>query len=170
MILLSSLSMFSSREISFRRVLPRNFPEETRNDQRKIVQSLVYLETTWTIIFIDDISQNHVLWNSSRHYFDTKARFYFDSSQTRYPPSRSLSYSCCVSFPFVEFSFVFSFSLSSLSFLFHILSLIRNFLFSIFFFFLFSLLIRSQDLRPIFLDIHICIVSGKNHIHTSAFE
>lgn len=114
MILLSSLSIFSSREISFRRVLPRNFPEETRNDQRKIVQSLVYLETTWTIIFIDDISQNHVLWNSSRHYFDTKARFYFDSSQTRYPPFRSLSYSCCVSFPFVEFSFVFSFSLSLL--------------------------------------------------------
>lgn len=170
MILLSSLSIFSSREISFRRVLPRNFPEETRNDQRKIVQSLVYLETTWTIIFIDDISQNHVLWNSSRHYFDTKARFYFDSSQTRYPPFRSLSYSCCVSFPFVEFSFVFSFSLSLL-FLSFFISFPRFAIFCfLFFFFLFSFLIRSQDLRPIFLDIHICIVNGKNHIHTSAFE
>lgn len=134
MILLSSLSIFSSREISFRRVLPRNFPEETRNDQRKIVQSLVYLETTWTIIFIDDISQNHVLWNSSRHYFDTKARFYFDSSQTRYPPFRSLLFVLCF-FPICRvFLCFFFFSLSSLSFLFHILSSIRNFLFSIFFF------------------------------------
>lgn len=115
MILLSSLSIFSSREISFRRVLPRNFPEETRNDQRKIVQSLVYLETTWTIIFIDDISQNHVLWNSSRHYFDTKARFYFDSSQTRYPPFRSLLFVLCF-FPICRVFLCFFFFSLSLSF------------------------------------------------------
>lgn len=121
-------------------VVVENVSESSRKPETiNVVQSLVYLEMTSTIIFIDDISQNHVLWNSSRHHFDSK-RSTFDSSQTRYPLYRALHFSVLRFFSARPIR-----KTETISFLLIFFVRLRSF-------------IRCRYLRPIFL--RICIVNG----------